>query len=142
MPSQARQRRYWKYGVGRPLTAALPMGVDERAQWSEGGSLGSDCGSDTASPQGAHPGCRNLGRKATSGFFPNPLLTPPPIKGFASYDWLPAVLESILIRDLPRSLAPVMGSRYVIPSSSELFNRDLQDQQPADYSRVNRNHQA
>jgi hypothetical protein len=42
--------------------------------------------------------------------FPNPLLTPPNSAGFGNNDWLPAVLESILLAYAHANSAPVMGS--------------------------------
>ncbi|WP_433799561.1 tubulin-like doman-containing protein [Actinomycetospora sp. CA-084318] len=101
---------FWEWRRSRPLHAALPMGDDERRTMVAGWLLGQIAGRI----QIPAPPYRDAARvwDAENGRwepFPHPLLTPP--RNFvAAYDWLPAVLESILLAVARSHLEPVMAS--------------------------------
>jgi hypothetical protein len=58
--------------------------------------------------------------------FPNPLLTPPS-EYKASYDWLPAVLESVLLAIAQSHEPPLMSSLRPYQVLRELFDANSQD---------------
>lgn len=101
---------FWTYRRSRPLDASLPMGDAERramvAGWFVGQVLGELRLPDSPYTRPVEVWDREAGSWVG---FPNPLLTPP--SAFqATYDWLPAVLESILLAQTRIHEAPVMGS--------------------------------
>ena len=129
MPSQARQG-FWKWRRSRPLTAALPMGIEERRAMVGGWFVGQVVG-QIRLPEAPYTHAVEIWDPENNQWvaFPNPLLTPPTSKGFASYDWLPAVLESILIAISRAHEAPVMGSLRPYRLLRELY--DVGTQEPA-----------
>jgi len=129
MPTQGRSG-FWKWRRSRPLTAALPMGAEERRAMVGGWFIGQIIGQIRIPEAPFTTGVQIWDRETTSWVgFPNPLLTPPTSKGFATYDWLPAVLESILLAITRAHEAPVMGSLRPYRLLRELS--DAGSQEPA-----------
>lgn len=102
MPAQGRQD-FWRWRRARPLAAALPMGLDERRAMVGGWFAGQIVG-QLRIPAAPYTSPVEIwdGEVHRWLAFPHPLLTPPDTAytrdvGFATYDWLPAVLESILV---------------------------------------------
>ena len=119
--------QFWRYRRSRPLSASLPMTDDERRTMTAGWFLGQVIGriqipaSPFTEPVRIYDGNDNqwLG-------FPNPLLTPP--SAFtASYDWLPAVLEGILLAIATSHEPPVMRSLRPYQVLRELYDSHSQD---------------
>ncbi|MDN5726544.1 MAG: hypothetical protein L0G99_11525, partial [Propionibacteriales bacterium] len=101
---------FWTHRRSRPLNASLPMGDAERramvAGWFLGQVLGEIRIPDSPYNRPVEIWDREIGNWAG---FPYPMLTPP--SAFkATYDWLPAVLESILLAQTQIHEAPVMAS--------------------------------
>jgi len=96
LPAQARAD-WWKWRRARPLTASLPMGVDERRAMVTGWFIGQLTG-EIALPNEPFTDPVSIWDPQTSTWvsFPNPLLTPP-TRFLARNDWMPAVLESLLV---------------------------------------------
>ena len=117
---------FWRWRRARPLDAALPMGDEERRTMVAGWLLGHVVGwiripdAPYNKPVQVFDATRNEWVS-----FPHPLLTPP--RRFeAPYDWLPAVLESVLVAIARSHEAPAMTSlrpyqvlRRIYDSSSE-----------------------
>jgi signal transduction histidine kinase len=101
---------FWRYRRARPLAAALPMTDDERRTMTAGWFLGQLIGRVQIPASPYTEAVRIFDGDAGKWLnFPNPLLTPP--SAFtASYDWLPAVLESILLAIAQSHEPPVMTS--------------------------------
>jgi hypothetical protein len=106
---QARQA-FWSYRRARPLPAALPMAPRERRAMVAGWYIGQIIGElKIPAPPYNKPVeiyDRNAGRWIG---FPDPLLTTPQ-QFLAQYDWLPAVLESVLIAIARVTDAPELSS--------------------------------
>ncbi|MEW2478446.1 tubulin-like doman-containing protein [Mycobacterium sp. NPDC049093] len=118
---------FWRYRRSRPLSASLPMTDAERRTMTAGWFLGQMLGriqipaSPFTDPVRIYDGDDNqwLG-------FPNPLLTPP--SAFtASYDWLPAVLESSLLAIATSHEPPVMRSLRPYTVLRALYDSHSQD---------------
>ncbi|MGV0784067.1 tubulin-like doman-containing protein [Mycolicibacterium sp. XJ775] len=118
---------FWRYRRSRPLSASLPMTDAERRTMTAGWFLGQMLGriqipaSPFTDPVRIYDGEDNqwLG-------FPNPLLTPP--SAFtASYDWLPAVLESSLLAIATSHEPPVMRSLRPYTVLRALYDSHSQD---------------
>lgn len=101
---------FWQWRRARPLNAALPMGDVERRRMVAGWLLGQVLGRIRipAPPFTQAVQIWNA-EEARWIAFPHPLLTPPS-RFLADYDWLPAVLESVLLAIACSHQAPVMGS--------------------------------
>ncbi|GGK99771.1 hypothetical protein GCM10007382_19630 [Salinibacterium xinjiangense] len=129
MPTMGRSD-FWKWRRSRPLTAALPMGAEERRAMVGGWFIGQIVG-HIRIPEAPYTTGVQIWDPETTRWvgFPNPLLTPPTSKGFANYDWLPAVLESILLAISRAHEAPVMGSLRAYRLLRELS--DAGSQEPA-----------
>lgn len=106
----AGREAFWSNRRTRPLDASLPMGDAERRAMVAGWFLGQVVGALRIPPS---PFTQPVEVYDTSDRewleFPNPLLTPPQ-RFKASYDWLPAILESILLAMSRSHQNPVMGS--------------------------------
>lgn len=118
---------FWRYRRSRPLTASLPMTDAERRTMTAGWFLGQMLGriqipaSPFTDPVRIYDGDDNQWLS-----FPNPLLTPP--SAFtASYDWLPAVLESILLAIATSHEPPVMTSLRPYGVLRALYDSHSQD---------------
>ena len=109
MPALGR-KGFWRWRRARPLTAALPMGDSERRAMVLGWFVGQLVG-QIRIPESPFTSAVEIWDPAGARWveFPNPLLTPPS-QFLASYDWLPAVLESILVAMARSHEAPVMES--------------------------------
>ncbi|ROP64138.1 tubulin-like doman-containing protein [Curtobacterium sp. PhB115] len=96
LPAQARAD-WWKWRRARPLTASLPMGPEERRAMVAGWFIGQLTG-EIVLPNEPYTDPVTIWDPQTSTWapFPNPLLTPPS-RFLARNDWMPAVLESLLI---------------------------------------------
>lgn len=107
--TRSQQAQYWKWRRARPLPAALPMTDAERRTMVAGWFLGLSLGLVQIPAAPFNEPVRvwddELGRWLD---FPHPLLTPPDRLG--TNDWLPAVLESVLLAMAHAHDAPVMHS--------------------------------
>lgn len=107
--SRSQQAQFWKWRRARPLPASLPMTEAERRTMTAGWFLGRGLGLvKIPAPPYTDPvrvWADDLGQWLD---FPHPLLTPPERLG--PNDWLPAVLESILLAMAHSHDAPVMHS--------------------------------
>lgn len=123
------RKGFWRWRRSRPLTASLPMTDDERRVMTAGWFLGQLMGrvQIPASPY-TEPVRIYDGENAAWLDFPNPLLTPP-AEFIASYDWLPAVLEGILIAIAQSHEPPVMRSLRPYTVLRSLY--DSHSQEPA-----------
>lgn len=89
---------FWTLRRARPLPAALPLSNDERKAMVAGWLIGVTTGRifvDQAGTDSAVAYIYDDGRKQWVNF-PRVLLTPPQ-KMKATYDWMPAVIESVLL---------------------------------------------
>lgn len=122
--SPAGREAFWTHRRARPLQAALPMAEPERRAMVAGWFLAQLVGA-LRLPESPYTKPVEVFSSTEREWyaFPNPLLTPPE-RFKASYDWLPAVMESILLayarsHDNPpmASLAPYHALRSVFDSS-------------------------
>jgi len=101
---------FWMWRRSRPLDAALPMGDAERRAMVAGWFIGQTIGQvRIPSPPYTQPVQIWDAENMRWLSFPHPLLTPPS-RFIANYDWLPAVLESVLLAIARTHEAPVMSS--------------------------------
>jgi hypothetical protein len=118
---------FWKYRRSRPLSASLPMTDEQRFTMTGGWFVGQLLGRIQIPASPFTEPVRIY--DADSGQwlnFPNPLLTPP--SAFhAPYDWLPAVLESILLAIAQSHEPPVMRSLRPYNVLRELYDAHSQD---------------
>lgn len=101
---------FWEWRRARPLAAALPMADEERRAMTAGWLLGQLIGHIRV-PAKPYTSAVQIWDAQESRWvaFPHPLLTPPS-RFVAEYDWLPAVLESVLLAVARSHEAPVMAS--------------------------------
>ncbi|HEY0216690.1 MAG TPA: hypothetical protein VGC57_09895 [Cellulomonas sp.] len=101
---------FWRWRRSRPLPAALPMADVERRAMTAGWFLAQITG-DLRIPDPPFTSPVSIWDAGESRWvdFPHPLLTPP-TAFLASFDWLPAVLESVLLAYLRSHDAPAMSS--------------------------------
>lgn len=101
---------FWQWRRTRPLAAALPMGADERRAMVAGWLLGQVVGR-VRIPSSPFTQAVSVWDEDADHWtdFPHPLLTPPS-QFRADYDWLPAVLESVLLAIARAHDAPIMSS--------------------------------
>jgi hypothetical protein len=120
---------FWRYRRSRPLAASLPMTDNERGAMTAGWFLGQIIGriQIPAAPYTEPVRIYDAGTGQWLAF-PNPLLTPPSAF-IARYDWLPAVLESILLAIAQSQEPPVMTSLRPYQVLRELY--DASSQRPA-----------
>ncbi|MGU3291486.1 tubulin-like doman-containing protein [Williamsia sp. M5A3_1d] len=101
---------FWRWRRARPLEAALPMTDVERRTMTAGWFLGQIIGRigipDAPYDKPVQVWDGSAGRWLD---FPHPLLTPPR-RFLAAYDWLPAVMESVLIAIAYSHQSPAMSS--------------------------------
>lgn len=119
--------QFWRYRRSRPLQASLPMGDAERRTMTAGWLLGQIIGriqipeSPYIEPVRVYDGDAEQWLS-----FPSPLLTPP--SNFtASYDWLPAVLEGVLLAIAQSQDPPVMRSLRPYQVLRGLYDANSQD---------------
>ncbi|MBS9533711.1 hypothetical protein KIH27_08945 [Mycobacterium sp. M1] len=118
---------FWKYRRSRPLAASLPMTDDERRTMTAGWFIGQLLGRIQIPPSPFTEAVRIYDGDSGQWLnFPNPLLTPP--SAFqAAYDWLPAVLESILLAIAQSHEPPVMNSLRPYTVLRGLYDAHSQD---------------
>lgn len=102
---------FWAHRRSRPLPAALPMTHTERRAMVAGWYVAQLTGR-LRIPSFPYTDPVRIWDDEDSAWvdFPNPLLTPPDRFHGESYDWLPAVLESVLLAIAASHQAPVMRS--------------------------------
>lgn len=118
---------FWRYRRSRPLAASLPMTDDERRTMTAGWFLGQLIGRIQI-PASPYTEAVRIYDADGGGWlnFPNPLLTPPSAFN-APYDWLPAVLESILLAIAQSHEPPVMTSLRPYGVLRALYDSHSQD---------------
>jgi hypothetical protein len=119
--------QFWRYRRSRPLQAALPMGDAERRTMTAGWLLGQVVGRIQIPESPYMEPVRIFDGDAGQWLsFPSPLLTPPS-NFIASYDWLPAVLEGILLAIAQSQDPPVMRSLRPYEVLRALYDANSQD---------------
>lgn len=108
-PPQGRED-FWRWRRARPLDAALPMADVERETMVVGWFLGQIIG-DLRIPPAPYTQPVTIWDAESAEWlaFPHPMLTPPDVF-LCRQDWLPAVLESILLAYARCHEEPVMAS--------------------------------
>lgn len=118
---------FWRYRRARPLAASLPMTDDERRAMTAGWFLGQIVGRVQIPSSPYTEAVRIYDAEAAQWLnFPNPLLTPPS-EFNATYDWLPAVLESVLLAIAASHEPPVMRSLRPYAVLRGLYDSHSQD---------------
>lgn len=118
---------FWRFRRSRPLQASLPMTDSERQAMTAGWLLGQLTGRIHVPPSPYTEPVRIYDDDDQRWVpFPNPLLTPPS-QFTASYDWLPAVLEAVLLAFAQSHEPPVMRSLRPYRVLRELFDANSQD---------------
>lgn len=118
---------FWRFRRTRPLQASLPMADAERRAMTAGWFLGQVIGRIQIPPSPFDKPVRIYDMDNRQWVpFPHPLLTPP-AQFTASYDWLPAVLEAILLAIAQSHEPPVMRSLRPYRLLRELFDANSQD---------------
>jgi hypothetical protein len=117
------RREFWRWRRARPLPAALPMTDVEREAMVCGWLLGRLTGRIRQLPVEPYLDPVQIWdpEKQKWADFPNPLLTPPETFK-AGYDWLPAVLESVLLAIATAHEAPVMHTLRPYRLLRELYD--------------------
>ena len=120
--SPAERSAFWTYRRARPLEASLPMHEAERRAMVAGWLLGRVVGFvRTPEPPFGQP-VRVWDTDTRQWLpFPHPLLTPPS-EFLADYDWLPAVLESVLLAIAQSHQPPVMTSMQPYRALRHIFD--------------------
>ncbi|MDO5683577.1 MAG: hypothetical protein Q4G46_12230, partial [Propionibacteriaceae bacterium] len=120
--SPAGRDAFWTYRRARPLDSALPMADIERRAMVAGWFLGQVVGAIRI-PESPYSRPVEIFDRANREWlaFPHPLLTPPE-RFKAPYDWLPAVLESVLIAMARSHQNPVMSSMQPYRALRGLFD--------------------
>lgn len=118
---------FWRYRRTRPLPASLPMADAERRAMTAGWFLGQITGRIQIPSSPYTEPVRVFDDENLQWLpFPHPLLTPP-AQFVASYDWLPAVLEAILLAIAQSQEPPVMRSLRPYQVLRGLFDNNSQD---------------
>lgn len=121
---------FWQWRRSRPLEAALPMGDQERqamvAGWFVGQVIGRIALPEPPFGRPVQIWDDEAGDLGEWLDFPHPLLTPPG-RFLASYDWLPAVLESVLLAIARSHEPPVMSSLRPYRVLRGLYDSTTQD---------------
>ncbi|MDH6196282.1 hypothetical protein M2272_002925 [Mycobacterium frederiksbergense] len=118
---------FWRLRRTRPLPASLPMSNAERRAMVGGWFLGQVTGRiQIPSPPYTDPVRIYDDGSGQWLAFPNPLLTPPS-QFIATYDWLPAVLEAMLLAVANSNQPPVMSSLRPYHVLRGLFDSNSQD---------------
>ncbi|ETT25681.1 hypothetical protein RAJCM14343_0530 [Rhodococcus aetherivorans] len=104
------QESFWQWRRSRPLAASLPMHYSERRALTAGWFLGLVVGRLRLPSEPYDEPVRVWDATSAAWVdFPHPLLTPPS-RFLAHNDWLPAVLESVLLAMARSHESPVMQS--------------------------------
>ncbi|NMO00157.1 hypothetical protein HH308_02885 [Gordonia sp. TBRC 11910] len=126
--STGQRKAFWTMRRSRPLEASLPMHENERRAMVAGWVLGRAIGrvQVPAAPftQAAHVWDDEVHQWIP---FPNPLLTPPS-EFLADYDWLPAVLESVLLAMAQSHQPPAMASMKPYRALRRIYDAGKENQ--------------
>ncbi|MDV7087266.1 tubulin-like doman-containing protein [Rhodococcus opacus] len=126
--SPSQRKAFWTMRRARPLAASLPMHGAERralvAGWILGQILGRIHLPQAPFVEPARIWDEEAGRWLE---FPNPLLTPPS-EFSADYDWLPAVLESVLLAMAQSHEPPVMSSMLPYRALRRIYDGSAEDE--------------
>lgn len=124
-PSQ--RKTFWTLRRSRPLAASLPMHPAERRIMVAGWILGRAVGFIQVPPEPFTQPARVWDTESRRWLaFPNPLLTPPS-EFKADYDWLPAVLEGLLIAMAQSHQPPVMASMHPYRALRRIYDDAFED---------------
>lgn len=125
--TSSQREAFWSMRRSRPLPASLPMHENERRAMTAGWFLGLVIGRiRIPAPPHLEPVRVWSDRERTWLDFPNPLLTPPSQFG-APNDWLPAVLESVLLAMAQSHQQPVMSSMHPYRALRSIYDATLED---------------
>jgi hypothetical protein len=121
------RKAFWERRRARPLAASLPMHQRERRAMVAGWILGRSIGA-VAVPKPPYDQPARVWDTIDQRWlaFPNPLLTPPS-EFLADYDWLPAVLESVLLAIAHSHQSPVMTSMYPYRALRRIYDAGIED---------------
>ncbi|MFT4201970.1 tubulin-like doman-containing protein [Gordonia sp. (in: high G+C Gram-positive bacteria)] len=120
--SPGQRKAFWTMRRARPLQASLPMHENERRAMVGGWVLGQALGMIQVPAEPFTEAVHVWDTQARTWLpFPNPLLTPP-AEFLAEYDWLPAVLESVLVAIAQSHQPPVMSSMAPYRALRHLFD--------------------
>lgn len=125
--SPSQRRAFWTLRRSRPLAASLPMHPSERRIMVAGWILGRALGFIQVPQEPFTQPVRVWDTESRRWLaFPNPLLTPPS-EFRADYDWLPAVLEGVLLAMAQSHQPPVMLSMHPYRALRRLYDDALED---------------
>lgn len=125
--SAAERKAFWTYRRARPLAASLPMHVDERRAMVGGWILGRSLGYVTVPDAPYHQPARVWDDETKRWLeFPTQLLTPPS-EFLADYDWLPAILESVLLAIANSHQPPAMASMHPYRALRRIYDAGEQN---------------
>lgn len=120
--SSAERSAFWTHRRTRPLAASLPMHEAERRAMVAGWILGRAVGMLHVPDPPYDQAVRVWDTEARQWLaFPHPMLTPPS-EFKAEYDWLPAVLESVLLAIAQSHQPPVMTSMLPYRAMRRLYD--------------------
>lgn len=123
--SPAGRESFWSNRRARPLSSALPMADAERRAMVAGWFLGQIVGAIRIPEAPFNRPVEVFDYHNRRWLeFPHPLLTPPE-RFKVNYDWLPAVLESIMLAIARSHQNPVMGSLEPYRMLRGLFDASL-----------------
>jgi len=126
--SASQRQAFWRMRRSRPLAASLPMHPTERRAMVAGWTLGRVIGQVSLPPEPYDEAARVWdGETSAWRSFPNPLLTPPS-QFTAEYDWMPAVLESILLAMAQSHEPPVMSSMLPYRALRRIYDSSAEDE--------------
>ena len=123
---ESRSREFWKFRRARPLAAALPMGDRERLAMVKGWLVGQLLGQLRVPDKPPFDDLVRIWDPEAKDWvhFPDPLLTPPSTFS-VNYDWLPAVLESMVVAVAQAPKFPVLSSLKPYQLLRDLFGENV-----------------
>lgn len=125
--SPTAREAFWTRRRARPLAAALPMTEIERRTMVAGYVLGRAVGFINLPAEPFTQPARVWDTKDQRWLpFPNPLLTPPG-NFLADYDWLPAILEGLLIAIAQSHQPPVLTSLHPYRALRRIYDDAYED---------------
>lgn len=122
------RKNFWSQRRSRPLAASLPMGNDERQALVSGWFIAQITGR-LRLPEPPYTSAVEVWDEENGRWcqFPNPLLTPPSQFLAKSYDWLPAVLESVLLAVANSHQSPVLSSMRPYNLLRSIYDTSLEE---------------
>ncbi|WLP88621.1 tubulin-like doman-containing protein [Gordonia sp. NB41Y] len=125
--SAAERKAFWTHRRARPLAASLPMHVDERRAMVGGWILGRALGLVSV-PEAPFTQAAQVWDGENKRWLPFPaqLLTPPS-EFLAEYDWLPAILESVLLAIANSHQPPAMSSMHPYRALRRVYDAAAQN---------------